>query len=63
MPVAHIATKEHGDVPGWAASGDNVVVLGLRIIGHTLQWVWYCGELAPFLTGDGTLVKWALHLG
>lgn len=27
--MAHIATRKHGDVPGWAATGDHVDVQGL----------------------------------
>lgn len=38
MPVAHITTKGHRDVPGWAASGDNVIGALLTESGTVESW-------------------------
>ena len=55
MSVAHITTREHGDI--LARSGelrDHLDVQGLCRIGHAPHWLWCSGELVPLLIGGST---------
>lgn len=54
MSVAHIYTREHGDIPGGAAARNYVNVQGLYRSGPAPPWLLCSEELALFLTGSST---------
>ena len=49
MSVAHITTREYGEVPGQAATGDHVDIQRFCLTGSTYHWMQYSGDLAPSL--------------
>lgn len=54
MSMAHITTREHGDVLGPGSHWYHLDVQGLCRTGPTLHWLCHSGELASHLTCDST---------
>jgi hypothetical protein len=54
VSMVHIATRKHGDIPGWAAAGEHMDVQGLCRTGPALHWMRCSAELVLPLTGSST---------